>query len=674
MAGEGGFGPFPFLLLLLPPLGVPAVMAAKTSALNQKQKEAVEWCDGPQLVLAGAGSGKTRVLAAKIAHLVKEKSVRPHKILALTFTNKAAREMLERVQSLVGQDLHGMQVSTFHSWGLRFLYRNTACLREMGYSLPFVIFDRGDCRSLVKRVAKELGHDAKSYDPGYFMDVISKAKTGCDPASLEPDIDERWRPLYEKYCAELKRQGALDFDDLIALPLHMLCVKRDVLEREQAGTQWILVDEYQDVNAQQYMLLKLLSGQSGRVMVVGDPDQSIYGWRGADMSIILRFAEHFPGAQVAVLDQNYRSTGNILGAANYVIKNNAERPEKKLWTASGEGAPVQVFLSLNDYDETAFIAGEIERLSVDHGYRYGEMSILYRMNALSRGYEQSLLENGIPYRIVRGVSFYERREVKDVLSMLRLAVNPRDAAALERIANVPPRGLGKKGAAGLEAYLALAAGEPDSLWGEMRDAPPFKGKAQSGAKELAQMMLGIFTAGTMEGAINFILYNCGYEDYLREEFAEDWEDRAQNIRELLSIMPEGDIAEALAQAALFTDQETGQESEDKVNLLTMHAAKGLEYPVVFIAGLEEGVFPGARSVLSRDGVEEERRLCYVGMTRARERLYMSGARSRLLFGHFQRAPFSRFIDELPDDGVAVLDRTKGSGNAYGSGNRRRWSW
>jgi DNA helicase-2/ATP-dependent DNA helicase PcrA len=647
----------------------------KQSALNKRQAEAVEWCDGPQLILAGAGSGKTRVLAAKIAHLVKEKSVAPHRILALTFTNKAAREMLERVQSMVGQELHGMQVSTFHSWGLRFLYRNARLLSEMGYPLPFVIFDRGDCRTLVKRIVKELGYDARGFDVGYFMDVISKAKAGCDPVSLEPDIDERWRSLYQKYSAELKRQGALDFDDLIALPLHLLSARMDVLERERSYVEWILVDEYQDVNAQQYLLLSLLSGSSGRVMVVGDPDQSIYGWRGADMSIILRFEEDFPGAQVVVLDQNYRSTGNILGAANFVIRNNEGRPDKNLWTASEEGADVRVLLARNDDEETRFMTGEIERLVAENGYRYGEIAILYRMNALSRGYEQSLLENGIPYRIVRGVSFYERREVKDVLSMLRLAVNPKDAVSCERIANVPPRGLGKKGIADLAAYLAAAAGEPESLWSEMRDNPPFKGKARSGALELAKRMLGILKAGTMERAVDFILYNCDYEDYLRDEFPEDWEERADNIRELLSIMPEGDIAEALAQAALFTDQETDQGSGDRVNLLTMHAAKGLEYPVVFLAGFEEGVFPGAKSIISPDGIEEERRLCYVGMTRARERLYMSGVMSRLLFGSFQRSPFSRFIGELPDKGVTVDDRTKGSGgNAYGSGNRRRWGW
>ncbi|MDR1514318.1 MAG: UvrD-helicase domain-containing protein [Synergistaceae bacterium] len=645
--------------------------------LNPRQTEAVEWCEGPLLVLAGAGSGKTRVLAAKIAYLVNEKFVRPDRILALTFTNKAAREMLDRVRSQVGERLHGMQVSTFHSWGLRFLYRNMHLLREMGYPLPFVIFDRGDCRNLVKRVVKELGYDAESYDSSYCLDLISKARTACDPVSLEPEIDERWRRLYERYGAELLRQGALDFDDLIMIPLHLLMTHRDVLERERALVEWILVDEYQDVNTQQYMLLRLLSGSSGRLMVVGDPDQSIYGWRGADMSLILRFEEDFPGAKVVVLDQNYRSSGNILDTANFVIKNNGRRHEKNLWTASEPGSKVHVLLARNDDEEAGFITGEIERLAGD-GYRYGEMAILYRMNALSRGYEQSLLENAIPYRIVRGVSFYERREVKDVLSMLRLAVNPKDAVSLERIANVPPRGLGKKGTADLASYLAVAAGDAEGVWKELSANPPFKGKARAGASELADMMLGILRAATMDAAINFILYNCKYEEYLRGEFSDkpdEWEERADNIRELLSVMPEGDIANVLAEAALFTDQEVESEDGDRVNLLTMHAAKGLEYPVVFLVGFEDGVFPGARSIDSADGVEEERRLCYVGMTRARERLYVSGVMSRLLFGNFQRLPFSRFLSELPAGSVTVDDRRKGSGgNAYGSGNRRRWGW
>ena len=363
--GGGGCGPFPRFTAAR---RGQKMADPKQGALNPQQAEAVEWRGGPQLVLAGAGSGKTRVLAAKIAHLVKEGSITPDRILALTLTNKAAREMLERVHSLVGADLRGMQVSTFHAWGLRFLYRNAHLLRGMGYPVPFVIFDRGDCRNLVKRISGELGLDVRSSDPGYLMDVISRARAGRDPVSLEPDIAERWRDAYEKYQSALVRQGALDFDDLITIPLHMLATDRDTLERERALIGWILVDEYQDVNTQQYHLLRLLSGKSGQLIVVGDPDQSIYGWRGADMSLILRFEEDFPGAKVTVLDQNYRSTGNILGAANFVIRNNDHRREKNLWTASELGHKVHVLLARNDKEETAFITGEIELLVVD-GYR-----------------------------------------------------------------------------------------------------------------------------------------------------------------------------------------------------------------------------------------------------------------------------------------------------------------
>jgi DNA helicase-2/ATP-dependent DNA helicase PcrA len=411
-------------------------------------------------------------------------------------------------------------------------------------------------------------------------------------------------------------------------------------------------------------------------MVVGDPDQAIYGWRGADMSLIMRFEDDFPGASVMVLDQNYRSTGNILDAANGVIKRNAGRRDKNLWTASERGHEVYALLAKNDEEERAFIAGEIERLASD-GYGYGEMAILYRMNALSRGYEQSLLENFIPYRVVRGVAFYERKEVKDALSALRLAVNPKDRASLERIANIPPRGIGKKGVSDLAARLDLAEGEPGEVWLGIKKNPPLKGRAGKGVEALSEMMLRILSESTLSGAIDFILYNCGYDEYIRGEFPEDWEERIENIRELASIMPEGDIAEALSQAALFTDQEVGREDGAKVNLLTMHAAKGLEFPVVFLVGFEEGIFPSARSIESSRGVEEERRLCYVGMTRARERLYISGAMSRLLYGNFQRSPFSRFIDEIPKNCVKMDDRTKfqrGGGIVRGGNNGRRWSW
>ena len=642
-------------------------------SLNGKQAEAVRWCGGHELVLAGAGSGKTRVLATKIAHLVKEGGAAPRRILAVTFTNKAAREMRSRVCKLCGQDLHGMWISTFHSWGLRFLQRRREALAKLGYP-GFVIFDRDDCRKLLKKITRRLGMDTKDAPS---VDDFSKIYASCDPYTLETDIFGSMRPVYEEYRDSLKRQGALDFDDLMILPLHILLTDPSIAKDERERIDWILVDEYQDVNRAQYMLLKTLSKEGGRVMAVGDPDQSIYGWRGADVSLIMNFERDFPGARVFVLDQNYRSTGNILSAANSVIQNNADRREKNLWTAENEGSPVKFVRTRNEVGESEFIADEIERLASnmrEGGYDYGDIAVLYRINALSRGYEQSLLERGIPYRIVRGTSYYERREIKDVLSMLRLSINPRDEASLERIANTPPRGLGKKTVAELAAYLAAAGGETAEIWEALQEAPPLKGRAAAGISELAGMMAGINKMESLGSAVDHILYNCGYADYLGGEFPEDCGERLENILELMSIMPEdGSIEETLSEIAIYTDMDIASDG-GTVNLMTLHAAKGLEFPVVFVAGMEEGVFPLQRGD-EDSSVEEERRLCYVGMTRARERLYMTGAANRRLFGKNNQTGLSRFVRELPS-AVKTDDRAGrgGSSDVFRGNNRRNWVW
>jgi DNA helicase-2/ATP-dependent DNA helicase PcrA len=642
--------------------------------LNAIQEEAVRWCDGHELVLAGAGSGKTRVLTAKIAHLVEDRRVPPWKIMAVTFTNKAAREMLERVKGMVGDDFHGMSISTFHSWGLRFLQRNRESMRALGFPSNFVVFDRGDCRSLVKKIVRELGEDVETC--GDLLETISAAYSACDPLTLESGVDDRTRRICEKYRGSLKSQGAIDFDDLMILPLHILTTDKAILENTRNRLEWILVDEYQDVNTPQYLLLKLLSGYSGRVMAVGDPDQSIYGWRGADMNLIMNFEEDFDGARVFILDQNYRSTGSILTAANSVISNNSGRREKNLWTSSGEGAPVRVIKFANDIGESEFIAGEIERLVSGlsaESYDYKDICILYRMNALSRGYEQSLLERGIPYRIVRGTSYYERKEIKDVLAMMRLAVNPRDETSLDRAANIPARGLGKKAVADLAAYLREVGDSPD-IWGELAKNPPLKGRASAGVSKLSEVMSGINGEDSLAGAVDYILYKGGYHEYLMEKFPDDWDDRIENVREIASIAPSGSIAEALSEAAIYTDQEILDGYGSHVNLLTLHAAKGLEFPVVFMAGMEEEIFPSARALYEGDSVAEERRLCYVGMTRARERLFISGAMRRRLFGKERESQFSRFVGELPDT-VAVDDRTRGrDSHVFRGGNRRNWSW
>ncbi|MDR1132997.1 MAG: UvrD-helicase domain-containing protein [Synergistaceae bacterium] len=655
-------------------------MTAGFGALNERQKAAVEACDGHELVLAGAGSGKTRVLTVKIAHLIRDRGVAPWRIMAVTFTNKAAREMLSRVTGMVGENLRGMQVCTFHSWGLRFLRRHPKSLEELGYPADFVIFDRADCRSLIKKIAKE--HDFEASAIGGVIEGVSKAYAECDPRTLEADVDESLRGVYEAYRASLKAQGALDFDDLMILPLHLLITDPALLSDERGRVEWILVDEYQDVNRPQHTLLKLLAGDANRVMAVGDPDQSIYGWRGADMSLIMNFERDFPKARVFVLDQNYRSSGSILEAANEVIRNNFNRREKNLWTSSEKGDKVTLVKFGNDIGESEFIADEIERLvsgSAGKPYDYGDICVLYRINALSRVYEQSLLERGIPYRVVRGTSFYERREIKDVLAMLRLSVNPKDQASLERVANIPPRGLGQKSVSQIAAFLMDAEGTPDEIWDGLGLGARLKGRAAEGAADMSRVMLKIRAAPSLKDAVDCALYDAGYADWLMGEYHEDYADRLENVRELVSIMPDGgNIADALAEAAIYTDQETADAAGPQVNLLTLHASKGLEFPVVFVAGMEEGVFPTSRVLdedAGDDSVEEERRLCYVGMTRARERLYLSGAKKRRLFGHDKISKLSRFTDELPGT-VRTDDRTaRGEGSyVFGGNHGRNWRW
>jgi len=647
-------------------------------SLNPKQKEAVVYCDGHELVLAGAGSGKTRVLTSKIAYLIGAKKIAPWRILALTFTNKAAKEMKTRVENLLGSDLRGMEVSTFHAYGLRFLHRYPDALMRLGYPKSFVIFDRGDTRNLIKKVLNQLDIDPRIMDAGGAIELISRIKTESNPVTREPAIQTRWLPLYEKYQQYLVSQGALDFDDLMVLPLHILATDKEVRERERSRLDWLLVDEYQDVNRPQYLLLRCLVDSGRKIMVVGDPDQSIYGWRGADMGMIMNFANDFKGAKVVVLDQNYRSTGKILEGANGVIQKNSDRHPKDLWTAAPRGEFISIYRSRTDQDEAVWIADHIESLR-DDGYRYCEMAVLYRMNALSRGIEQTLLEKGIPYRVIRGLAFYERLEVKDVLSMLRLAVNPRDSISLSRVANVPVRGVGKKSVEILSGQLQLTAGlDPAAVWSEMaKTGGGLKGKSGNGAKELAKNMLEILGhSSDVHEAVRTVLYAQGYEEYLKANYPEDWEERVENVLEILSLVPEdGDIVQVLTEIPLFTDQDTQDDMEDRVNLLTLHAAKGLEFPVVFITGMEEGIFPSARAVEGESDLSEERRLCYVGMTRAKERLYMSGSSSRLLFGAVQRNRTSRFIGEIPKSSTEIKDDTAGGGYfADSRTDRRRWRW
>ncbi|MGI6443097.1 MAG: UvrD-helicase domain-containing protein [Synergistaceae bacterium] len=647
-------------------------------SLNPKQKEAVVYCDGHELVLAGAGSGKTRVLTTKIAYLIDEKNILPWRILALTFTNKAAKEMRGRVEKLLGSNLKGMEVSTFHAYGLRFLHRYGDALEELGYSRNFVIFDRSDVKTILKKIYRDMDIDPQKLNIGEAIEIISMGKTNANPVSREPAISPKWREVYDRYQKELLRHNALDFDDLLVLPLHILAINKDVREKERSRLDWILVDEYQDVNTTQYLLLRCLVDAGRKIMVVGDPDQSIYGWRGADMNMILNFEKDFNNVKVIILDQNYRSTNNILSGANNVIKNNRERYPKDLWTDSGSGQAIKIYRAKNDLDESEWIAKKIESL-IDDGYDYNEIAILYRMNVLSRGLEQALLERTLPYHVIRGLAFYERAEVKDVLSMMRLAVNPRDTVSLSRVANIPPRGLGKKSVEQLTSQLALMGElEPEDIWREIgKTGGGLKGKAKTGTESLAHDMINILNdASDLRTVVENILYLNKYEEYLKTKHTEDWESRVENVLEILSLVPEdGDVAQVLTEIPLYTDQDTMVEQLDGINLLTLHAAKGLEFPVVFLVGMEEGIFPSIRSVEGESDLSEERRLCYVGMTRAKEKLFMSSSASRLLFGSIQRNRVSRFVGEIPSDYTYIEDATYGGTYRVDDRfNRRRWRW
>ncbi|PIE54808.1 MAG: ATP-dependent DNA helicase PcrA [Dethiosulfovibrio peptidovorans] len=628
--------------------------------LNPRQRDAVAHEGSPLLVLAGAGSGKTRVLTSKVAWLIG-RGIPAWRILAVTFTNKAAREMRDRVESMVGPDGQHSQVSTFHSFGLHMLFRNRDILEVRGYRPNFVVFDRNDCLSLVKKLMKEHGPLPEETEPSWVLECISRGKVAADPTTMKPILDDLVSDLYDRYQLSLKTQGAFDFDDLILMPLHLLTTDGELLERERGRLDWIMVDEYQDVNRPQFTLIRLLNGGSPNLMVVGDPDQSIYGWRGADLSVILDFKSHFPGATVVLLEQNYRSSGTILEAANSVIGNNLNRPKKRLWTDRDGGELIKIVSAGDERDEAHMVMNAVEFL-IDRGYRYSDVAVLYRMNALSRNFEQECMRRGVPYRVVKGMAFYDRKEIKDVVSYLRLAVNPRDTSALERIANVPARGLGAKGRATLERFLVSSPLDPRSLWSKVADEGcGLKGKGGTGACSLAGHMLAILGFdGDLNASVSYILDIVGYGAYLDNAYPDQAEERRENVMELTSLaLRSQTLEDILAEIALYTDQELAV-SVNGVNLSSLHAAKGLEFPVVFMVGMEEGIFPHSRALDGAgDDLEEERRLCYVGMTRAEERLYLSYVTFRRLFGSIMHNDASRFVWEIPKSCRDVEVRGKG---------------
>ncbi len=630
------------------------------TGLNAEQARAVKTTEGPLLILAGAGSGKTKTLTHRIAHIIDTKLATPYEILAVTFTNKAASEMRERVAKLLGFDPNNRTfmpfIGTFHSICVRLLRRDGD---YAGVPKNFVIFDELDRTSTVKKIAKQLSIDEKSFPARSLGSLISSAKNELiDPATYNsmagsPAQKEAARvyPLYEK---ALKEAGALDFDDLIAKAVSMLEKHQELRDKWQRQFKYVLIDEYQDTNAAQYKLIKLLVNDKKNIAVVGDDWQSIYSWRGADFRNILNFERDYPNCTVIKLEQNYRSTKAILDAAHTIITKNQQRSDKKLWTEAGSGMPVQVLQAGNERAEAETIIRRI-RNTVDGGARrYNHFAVLYRTNAQSRSIEEAFIHYSIPYRIVGGVRFYDRKEIKDIVAYLRLLYQPQDSTSFERIVNVPTRGIGAKSLQTFNDWRERSGLNLQSALARVQECTDITAKARNGLFELGEIldsMREVMAEENVRDTMQALINRIDYLQYLDDGTAQG-ESRQENVRELLSMAEEyQDLGAAgfLEEVSLLTDVESGQQNKNAVTLMTLHGAKGLEFPVVFMVGLEETIFPHSRALYDQTEMEEERRLCYVGMTRAKEELYMLYASSRLLYGGVQHNPPSRFIADIAGD-------------------------
>jgi DNA helicase-2/ATP-dependent DNA helicase PcrA len=626
-------------------------------SLNPTQLDAVKHTEGPLLILAGAGSGKTRVLTHRIAYLLEQGLAGPDEILAITFTNKAAREMKDRVALLVGPDSRKMWVSTFHAFCARIL---RAHAEKLGYKREFTIYDGGDQVRLVKRCIIELGKDPKRFNPRSFQSQISDAKNKLMSAddylrATEGYIAENVAEVYSLYQERLYENNAMDFDDLIMQTVALVELFPEVRGRFQTRFKYIHVDEYQDTNHAQYRLVNILAAEHRNLCVVGDDDQSVYSWRGADIQNILDFEDDYPEAGVVKLEQNYRSTQTILSAANAVVSNNASRKRKELWTAGDEGERIRVFTAADEYAEARFVVSEIERL-MESGNSPRDVAVFYRTNAQSRALEDVLVREGVPYQIVGGVRFYERAEIKDAMAYLAVIVNPADSASLERIINVPKRGLGATSVGKLQQYarhngisLFEALGETEEL--------DLTGAAKKACRSVWELFDGLRVAGQEvppADMISAVLDESGYRKELEAEATVEAESRLENLEELInaareyeSVEPEATLDGFLQEQALYSEADKTA-TEGRITLMTLHNAKGLEYPHVFIVGMEEGTFPHARS-MDEQNLEEERRLCYVGITRAMGTLTLSYAKLRSNWGEREYQMPSRFLSEIPDE-------------------------
>ena len=616
--------------------------------LNDKQREAVLYNDGPLLIIAGAGAGKTKTLTTKIAYLIGEENASPYSILAITFTNKAAKEMKDRLYSIIGDEAKKLQVSTFHSFGLKLIRENC---RVLGYDSNFVIMDSDDSLTVVKRILKELNLDPKVYNPKAIRNKISSCKNDMvSPEKYEQyavsDYEKIVHKVYEKYEHKLKSNNSVDFDDLLLLPIKLFNNNPDILERYQNFYKYILIDEYQDTNEAQYILTKLLAKKNRLITCVGDDSQSIYSFRGANYSNILNFEKDYKDAKTILLEQNYRSTSNILDAANAVIKNNKMKKEKNLWTARGVGEKIKYYRSYNERDEAQYVIRKTKEL-VNNGVDYKDIAVLYRTNAQSRVIEEEMLKENLPYRVIGSFYFYSRKEIKDLIAYLRLIHNPKDNVSLLRVINTPKRGIGLKT---IENLTKKADSEGISLY-EAIDS----GK-ELAFKETIEKLKEISNDLTLTELIDKVLDASGLKQELESEQTLEAEIRLENLEEFKSITKsfeerEGIVSleEFLLEISLISDVEEYKDDPNRISLMTVHSVKGLEFDHVFVVGLEEGIFPHVNSLMENSELEEERRLCYVAITRAKDDLYLVNARRRTLYGNDQINPISRFIEEIPQE-------------------------
>jgi DNA helicase-2/ATP-dependent DNA helicase PcrA len=650
------------------------------NGLNPEQQNAVKATDGPLLLMAGAGSGKTRVLTHRIGYLIVEKRVNPYNILALTFTNKAAREMRDRIRKMMGGTAEEIWISTFHSMCVRILRRD---IDRIGFNRNFTILDTTDQLSVVKGILKEKNLDPKKYDPRAILGSISSAKNELiEPVEFKKTANDFFEKIvsdvYEEYQKRLHKNQALDFDDLIMLTIRLFERDPDVLVYYQRKFQYIHVDEYQDTNKAQYLLVKKLAERFKNLCVVGDSDQSIYGWRGADIANILSFEKDYPNASVILLEQNYRSTQRILLAANKVIENNRNRKVKNLWTQNPEGNKLVYFRAESEQGEAQFVAGKIKELTHDGKNNLNDIAILYRTNAQSRVMEEVLLKSNIDYAIVGGTKFYDRKEIKDMLAYLRLISNPDDDISFQRVINVPKRGIG---ASSVEK-MAIFAGTNDLSLFQALDTVELMGlspkitKGTAQFRDLIQNYIQMQEFLSVTELVEEVLEKTGYREMLKAEKSLEAQSRLENLEELLSVTKnfeesneDKSLVAFLTDLALVADIDSldgDVEKADTVTLMTLHSAKGLEFPVVFLIGLEEGIFPHSRSLMEETEMEEERRLAYVGITRAEKSLFITNAQMRTLYGRTSMNPASRFISEIPEDLLEGIEPEQRMNTPFGS--------